>query len=70
MPTVELSEQEWQAVINLIAQAPWHQANPLLMKIGQQLQTQQQQSQVAGSGSLNNPVGMRFNADGKEASHE
>jgi hypothetical protein len=61
MPTVELDEQEWQQVINLIAQAPWTVANPLLMKIGNQLRTQglphgQQQN-------------IRLNADGKEAHH-
>lgn len=39
MAHVELTEQEWQQVIAMIAMAPWREANPLLMKIGQQLQT-------------------------------
>jgi len=37
MPTVELDTEEWQKVIGCIAQAPWNVANPLLMKIGEQL---------------------------------
>jgi hypothetical protein len=41
MAVVELDEQEWQQVMNLIADAPWKVANPLLMKLGEQLQRQQ-----------------------------
>jgi len=37
MPTVNLDSEEWQRVIQIIAQAPWNVANPLLMKIGEQL---------------------------------
>jgi hypothetical protein len=40
MPSVELNDQEWQQVINILATAPWAQANPLLMRIGGQLQGQ------------------------------
>jgi hypothetical protein len=60
MPSVELDDQEWQQVINLIAQAPWTVANPLLMKIGNQLRTQ---TPPAGQQNI------RLNADGKEAHH-
>jgi hypothetical protein len=59
MSTVELDEQEWQQVINLIAQAPWTVANPLLMKIGNQLRAQPPAYQQ----------NIRLNADGKEAHH-
>jgi len=45
MPTVELQENEWQAVVNILVTAPWRDANPLLMKITSQLQAQQQQQQ-------------------------
>jgi hypothetical protein len=38
--TVELDEREWQAAMGLIALGPWREANPLLMKIGAQLQAQ------------------------------
>jgi hypothetical protein len=58
---VELDEQEWQQVINMIATAPWTVANPLLMKIGNQLRTQglpPGQQQIRPT-----------NADGKEAHH-
>ena len=44
MQSVTLSEQEWQSLIGVVANAvgsPWTVTNPLLMKIGQQLQEQQ-----------------------------
>jgi hypothetical protein len=34
---VNLEEEEWQRVMQIIAQAPWNIANPILMKIGEQL---------------------------------
>ena len=37
MPSVDLSESEWGQVMNIISTAPWRDANPLLMKIGEQL---------------------------------
>jgi hypothetical protein len=37
---VDLEEQEWQRVMGLLALGPWREANPLLMKIGAQLQAQ------------------------------
>ena len=40
MSTVELNDNEWGQVMSIIGDAPWKQANPLLMKIGQQLQAQ------------------------------
>lgn len=39
--TVELDDEEWKSVMGCLAQAPWTIANPLLMKIGAQLQKQQ-----------------------------
>ena len=49
--TVDLSEAEWNAVLNLIAMGPWREANPLLMKIGEQLQVQKQSRVNVVSGS-------------------
>lgn len=40
MPNVNLDDEEWQKVISIIASAPWSVANPLLMKIGDQLRRQ------------------------------
>ena len=40
MSTVELTDNEWGQVMSIIGDAPWKTANPLLMKIGQQLQAQ------------------------------
>lgn len=37
MSSVNLDDEEWQRVLSIIAQAPWNVANPLLMKIGDQL---------------------------------
>lgn len=41
MPAIELSDAEWQAVVGIIATAPWRDANPLLLKIGEQLRRQE-----------------------------
>jgi hypothetical protein len=40
MSTVHLDDEEWQRVLAIIATAPWNAANPLLMKIGEQLRNQ------------------------------
>lgn len=42
MSTVELSDNEWADVMAIISDAPWRRANPLLMKIGEQLRIQHQ----------------------------
>jgi hypothetical protein len=41
MPTVSLDNEDWQKVMAILAQAPWNVANPLLMKIGEQLRLAQ-----------------------------
>ena len=66
MSVVNLSETEWQQVMAIIATAPWKDANPLLMKIGGQLQHQAQQAPVQ------QPQGapIRLDTNGKEAGHE
>jgi hypothetical protein len=48
MSTVHLDDEEWQRVLSIIATAPWNVANPLLMKIGEQLRHQQ----VTNSGEV------------------
>ena len=40
MARVDLTDQEWQQVMTLLADGPWRVSNPLLMKIGAQLQAQ------------------------------
>jgi hypothetical protein len=40
MTSVNLEDREWQQVMTMVANAPWHEANPLLMKIGEQLRRQ------------------------------
>jgi hypothetical protein len=66
MPSVELSDQEWQQVINIIAMQPWTQANPLLMKIGQQLQNAQQTGGAPRQADINVTTERAWAADGKE----
>lgn len=39
-PTVKLTEEAWQRVLQILANAPWSTANPLIMAIGQQLAAQ------------------------------
>jgi len=46
---VDLTDQEWQQVLTLISEAPWKVANPLLMRMGQQLQMQQKGPDDAAS---------------------
>jgi len=40
MHRVELDYEEWQKIMAILSQAPWNVANPLLMKIGEQLRNQ------------------------------
>jgi hypothetical protein len=43
MTEVRLEPQEWNQLLALLAQGPWNVANPLIMKIGEQLRAQQAQ---------------------------
>jgi hypothetical protein len=56
---VDLENDEWQQVIGILSQAPWRVANPLLMKIGEQLRVQQPANNRSA------PMA----ADGKEINH-
>jgi hypothetical protein len=60
MPTIELNDNECQQVLAILSDAPWRVANPLLMKIGEQLRVQHLQ-QV--------PVAGQTRSDGKEVDH-
>jgi hypothetical protein len=48
MSVVQLDDEEWQRVLAIIATASWTVANPLLLKIGEQLRHQQ----VTNSGEV------------------
>jgi hypothetical protein len=56
---VRLEVQEWNQLLQILAQAPWNVANPLIMKIGEQLRAQT-------TPQPGNEVGMRPNSDGRE----
>ena len=60
MPTVELTDNEWGQLMSIIGDATWKLANPLLMKIGNQLQQQ----------VLARNQDSRVDANGQEARHE
>ena len=60
MATVDLTDQEWQVVLSMIAMGPWRDANPVLMKIGDQLRQKQQWPD-------NPPKGLRPGNSGEEA---
>ena len=42
MPQVDLEDPEWNAVMAQLAEGSWRTMNPLLIKIGSQLQAQRQ----------------------------
>jgi hypothetical protein len=50
MSTVELDDQEWQQVMNILSTAPWRDVNQLLLKVGSQLRLQQQTLRRGNSG--------------------
>jgi hypothetical protein len=58
MTEVRLDPQEWNQLLQILSQAPWNVANPLIMKIGEQLRAQQT---VTGP-----DVPARSNSDGRE----
>jgi hypothetical protein len=63
MPIVDLTDQEWQVVINWIGtKIVWSECNAMLMKIGGQLRAQQTAAAIVMS--------KQTNADGKEPYHE
>ena len=65
MPIVELSDNEWGQVMSIIGDAPWKQANPLLMKIGQQLQAQA----LAANAATQADREIRSSGNGQEINH-
>jgi hypothetical protein len=53
MPAVDLEENEWGQVMAILSAAPWRDANPLLMKMGEQLRIHHQHKQQAAVGRGN-----------------
>ena len=48
---VRLDLEEWQRVLGVLATAPWATANPLIMKIGDQLRMQEPAPQPPSRGN-------------------
>jgi hypothetical protein len=40
MVKIELPLEQWQQVLSILARAPWAEANPLIMAIGEQARAQ------------------------------
>ena len=55
MVQVNLEDEEWQKVLGILATAPWNVANPLLMKIGEQLRHAPQARVEQGNGREQHP---------------
>jgi hypothetical protein len=49
--SVHLDLEEWQRVLGVLATAPWATANPLIMKIGEQLRMQEPAPEVRARGN-------------------
>jgi hypothetical protein len=41
MIEIRLEQQDWNQVLQVLSQAPWNVANPLILKIGEQLRLHQ-----------------------------
>ena len=67
MSSVQLNDQEWGQLMSILSEAPWKIANPLLMKIGEQLRLAHQAGQ-----ELPKPprAGIKLDANGKEVHDE
>lgn len=67
MSIVDLSDAEWGEVMGIVSEAPWRRANPLLMKIGEQLR-QQHQPPMPGPPPGQGPrIDLNSNGSNKEA---
>jgi hypothetical protein len=70
MSSVELTDQEWQQVITIIGtKCTWAEANPLLMKIGGQLNAQHPVPPRPSAEELKRMGGVQIDANGKEVRH-
>lgn len=49
MIEVRLDNEEWQRVLGILAQAQWSVANPLIMKIGEQLRAHEMMAKREGA---------------------
>lgn len=50
MIKLELTTDECQRILAILAQAPWSQANPLIMRIGEQMRMQTAVAAAKGNG--------------------
>lgn len=63
MTSIHLDDQQWQQVLAILSTAPWRDANPLIMAIGEQLRGAGQRTAPAASQA-------RAEGNGQEAHHE
>jgi hypothetical protein len=64
LTNVALDDNEWQQVLAILATAPWRDANPLLMKIGNQLRQHHNPAATTASKPIST------DGNGQEVHHE
>jgi hypothetical protein len=57
MPQIDLEDTEWNAVMAQLAEGPWRTMNPLLIKIGAQLQVLRQGGHKIAIREARDPMG-------------
>ena len=55
MTEIRLEPTEWNQVLQILANAPWAVANPLIMKIGEQLRAASEAVRPRGNGAAEAP---------------
>ena len=70
MSTVELNDAEWGVLMSVLSEAPWKTANPLLMKIGEQLRMRHALAQQEATKQNVPRGGIKLDANGQEVRHE
>jgi hypothetical protein len=76
MSSIELSDQEWGQVMGELSKSEWRVANPLLMKMGEQLRQQHLQKQAFDDqqrreqAAFDAARGIKPDANGKEVHNE
>ena len=54
---VNLEQPEWNQLLGILAQAPWNVANPLIMRIGEQLRAASEPASAANPQQWKRPNG-------------
>jgi hypothetical protein len=66
MSSVNLNDNEWGQLMSILADAPWKIANPLLMKIGDQLRAEAMINTAPTSNKAPTPEEIRMSGNSQE----